>query len=131
MTHSRLRFADRDGHLIWLEPEGLDSHLIYPNGISTTLPLDVQLEFLRTIPGMESVEITSPGYGVEYDYVDPSHLLPGMQTDRVKGLFLAGQINGTTGYVTYTRRPHRARYLPLSLSHTHTHTHNFWYLKQV
>lgn len=93
-----VRFPERDRHQIFLEPEGLHSAEIYPNGVSTSLPPDVQLAFLRTIPGLESVEIMRPGYAIEYDYVDPVQLLPSLETKAVSGLFHAGQINGTSGY---------------------------------
>jgi tRNA uridine 5-carboxymethylaminomethyl modification enzyme len=92
------RFGDRDGHQIFLEPEGLDDPLVYPNGISTSLPVDVQLELVRSIPGLERVEIVRPGYAVEYEFVDPRRIGSTLEVREVPGLFLAGQINGTTGY---------------------------------
>lgn len=93
-----VKFGDRDGHQIFLEPEGLDDHTIYPNGISTSLPEDVQEAFIRTIAGLEDVKILQPGYAIEYDYVDPRELDSVLQLKKLNGLFLAGQINGTTGY---------------------------------
>jgi tRNA uridine 5-carboxymethylaminomethyl modification enzyme len=92
------RFGDRDGHQIFLEPEGLDDDTIYPNGISTSLPETVQAEFIRTIPGLEEVRILQPGYAIEYDYVDPQQLDLSLAVKGSRGLYLAGQINGTTGY---------------------------------
>jgi tRNA uridine 5-carboxymethylaminomethyl modification enzyme len=92
------RFADKASHQIFLEPEGLDTHEVYPNGISTSLPFDVQLAVVRSIPGLEQAHILRPGYAIEYDYFDPQALRPSFETQAISGLFFAGQINGTTGY---------------------------------
>ena len=92
------RFTDRDSHQIFLEPEGLDDHLVYPNGVSTSLPAEIQHDFMRSIAGLERVEIVRPGYAVEYEFVDPRRLGSTLETREISGLFLAGQINGTTGY---------------------------------
>ncbi|MGU9979774.1 tRNA uridine-5-carboxymethylaminomethyl(34) synthesis enzyme MnmG [Phreatobacter sp. HK31-P] len=93
-----VRFGDRDGHQVFLEPEGLDDPTVYPNGLSTSLPEDVQTDFLRSIPGLERVAVRRFGYAIEYDHVDPRELEPTLETRRAGRLFLAGQINGTTGY---------------------------------
>lgn len=92
------RFGDRDGHQVFLEPEGLDTHLVYPNGISTSLPVDVQHDMLRLMPGLGECEMAVPGYAVEYDHIDPRALTPDLQLRAIPGLYCAGQINGTTGY---------------------------------
>ena len=93
-----MRFAERDKHQIFIEPESLDSNEMYINGVSSSLPEDVQDAFLRTIPGFEHAKVTRPGYAVEYDFIEPTQLYPSLETKKVVGLFSAGQINGTSGY---------------------------------
>src|SRR5690606_16647188 len=92
------RFADKSSHQVFLEPEGLSTNEIYPNGISTSLPFDIQLALVRTLPGLENAHILRPGYAIEYDYFDPRGLKANFETRAIAGLFFAGQINGTTGY---------------------------------
>src|SRR4029079_3674108 len=92
------RFADKTSHQIFIEPEGLTTHEVYPNGISTSLPFDVQLDLVRSIPGFERAHVTRPGYAIEYDFFAPRDLKPTLETKAVAGLYFAGQINGTTGY---------------------------------
>src|SRR5690606_26237496 len=89
------RFGDREGHQVFLEPEGLDTHLVYPNGVSTSLPVDVQLAMLRSMEGLEAVDMVVPGYAVEYDHIDPRALTPAPELRAIGGLYCAGQINGT------------------------------------
>lgn len=93
-----VRFQERNRHRIFIEPEGLDTHEYYPNGLATSLPLDIQIGMLRSITGLEKVEITRPGYAIEYDFIYPTQLYPTLETKRISGLYLAGQVNGTTGY---------------------------------
>ena len=92
------RFADKSAHQVFLEPEGLETHEFYPNGISTSLPFDVQIAAVRSMAGLEQADILRPGYAIEYDYFDPRELRPSFETRSIRGLFFAGQINGTTGY---------------------------------
>jgi len=98
LVRAAMALAEKAAHQVFLEPEGLDDHTVYPNGISTSLPFDAQLEFVRSIEGFENAHITRPGYAIEYDFFDPRDLQYSLQTKAVAGLFFAGQINGTTGY---------------------------------
>src|SRR3546814_2751195 len=92
------RFADKESHQVFIEPEGLTTHELYPNGISTSLPFDVQLQIVQSIRGMENAHIVRPGYAIEYDYFDPRDLKYSLETKAIGGLFFAGQLNGTNGY---------------------------------